>query len=59
MKEVKEGMFYWVRPYRGDDFEPAKCRDTFKSGSFYMHFTNGSRMPVGSVFEIKHLQVPQ
>lgn len=24
---IVSGSFYWVRPFKGDDFEPAKCKD--------------------------------
>lgn len=46
---VASGSFYWVKPYKGEDYEPAKCRDYYQNGRLYFCFTNGSIMDVDRV----------
>lgn len=50
-----EDKFYWVKPYHGEDFEPAKCKDFYGNGSMYFRFTNGGIMEAKSVWEYKDL----
>lgn len=45
--------YYWVRPFENDKFEPAKCN--FYAKELYFFFTNGSRMPTSSAWEVKSL----
>lgn len=52
---VVSGSFYWVRPYHGEEFEPAKCRELYGSGKLYFFFTNGSRMEVEHALEVELL----
>jgi len=54
--ELVEEKFYWVQPYHGELFEPAKCKDFYGNGNMYFHFTNGGIMEVKSVWEYKELE---
>lgn len=52
---IVSGSFYWVRPFKGDDFEPAKCKDRYGNGNLYFCFTNGSVMEVERAWEVESL----
>ena len=50
-----EGKFYWVKPYHGEEFEPAKCSNYYGNGNMYFRLTNGGTMEAKSVWEYKDL----
>jgi hypothetical protein len=52
---VVSGSFYWVRPYYGEEFEPAKAKDRYQNGVLYFCFTNGSVMEVERAWEVEPL----
>jgi len=45
--------YYWVRSFEKDKFEIAYCK--FYAKELYFFFTNSSRMPTSSAWEVKHL----
>jgi hypothetical protein len=49
--EVVKNEYYWVKPFKGEDFEPAKARDYHRNGTLYFCFTNGSHMEVKRAFD--------
>ncbi len=51
-----EGKFYWVRPFKNDEFEPAKCKYRQGSSKLWFCFTNGSVMEVERVCEFEQLK---
>ena len=52
---VVGGSFYWVTPFQGDEFEPAKARDRYENGELYFCFTNGSVLEVERAWEVEPL----
>lgn len=49
------GSFYWVTPFEGDSFEPAKCSDYYGTGTLYFRFTDGSIIPIKNAWEVEPL----
>lgn len=52
---VVSGRFYWVRPFFGKDFEPAKAKYRYGSEELYFGFTDGSVMEVKRAWEVEPL----
>jgi hypothetical protein len=52
---VVDGSFYWVRPFLGRDFEPAKAKYRYGGDELYFGFTDGSVMEVKRAWEVEPL----
>ena len=52
---IVNGNFYWVRPFFGKDFEPAKAICRYESKELYFGFTDGSIMSVQQAWEVEPL----
>lgn len=52
---VIDGSYYWVKPFKDKEYEPAKAKNRYRNGKMYFCFTNGSVKECKYVVDYKEL----